>query len=241
MRSLGQNPTEHELTDMVNEVDADGNGTIDFPEFLTMMSRKMTDTDSEDELVEAFKVFDRDGSGTIDVKDLRHVMTNCGERMTDEEIDEMVGEADIDGRLDYNAFVKLMMSGDDSNDGTCYCPAVTSPQVTAPASSTGHPTPPIRTQLQALVLNQCADGHWELSTCLAMALGLSDFPAKPPMAVGSISDAGWATALALAFLRTAFKGLFEEWQILAQKAEMWLSAQTSSVAELVDVASVALK
>lgn len=36
-----QNPTEAELQDMVNEVDADGNGTIDFPEFLTMMARKM--------------------------------------------------------------------------------------------------------------------------------------------------------------------------------------------------------
>ena len=43
MRSLGQNPTEAE--DMINEVDADGNGTIDFPEFLTMMARKMKDTD----------------------------------------------------------------------------------------------------------------------------------------------------------------------------------------------------
>ena len=43
MRSLGQNPTEAELTDMVNEVDADGNGTIDFSEFLTMMARKMKD------------------------------------------------------------------------------------------------------------------------------------------------------------------------------------------------------
>merc|ERR1712042_239627 len=54
MRSLGQNPTEAELQDMINEVDADGNGTIDFPEFLTMMARKMKDTDSEEEIREAF-------------------------------------------------------------------------------------------------------------------------------------------------------------------------------------------
>eukprot|EP00955_Chlamydomonas_euryale_P029054 306381-Chlamydomonas_euryale.AAC.4 len=39
MRSLGQNPTEAELQDMINEVDADGNGTIDFPEFLTLMAQ----------------------------------------------------------------------------------------------------------------------------------------------------------------------------------------------------------
>ena len=37
---------------MINEVDADGNGTIDFPEFLTMMARKMKDTDSEEEIRE---------------------------------------------------------------------------------------------------------------------------------------------------------------------------------------------
>ena len=44
---------------MINEVDADGNGTIDFPEFLTMMARKMKDTDSEEEIREAFRVFDK--------------------------------------------------------------------------------------------------------------------------------------------------------------------------------------
>ena len=48
MRSLGQNPTEAELQDMINEVDANGNGTIDFPEFLTMMARQMKDTDDDD-------------------------------------------------------------------------------------------------------------------------------------------------------------------------------------------------
>jgi calmodulin len=46
MRSLGQNPTEADLQDMINEVDADGNGTIDFPEFLNLMARKMKVTGS---------------------------------------------------------------------------------------------------------------------------------------------------------------------------------------------------
>ena len=82
---------------MINEVDADGNGTIDFPEFLSLMARKMKDTDTEEELIEAFKVFDRDGNGLISAAELRHVMTNLGEKLTDEEVDEMIREADVDG------------------------------------------------------------------------------------------------------------------------------------------------
>lgn len=45
MRSLGRNPSEAELQDMTNEVDADGNGTIDFSEILFLMARKMKDTE----------------------------------------------------------------------------------------------------------------------------------------------------------------------------------------------------
>jgi Ca2+-binding EF-hand superfamily protein len=57
----------------------------------------MKDTDSEEEIREAFKVFDRDNNGFISAAELRHVMTSIGEKLTDEEVNEMIREADQDG------------------------------------------------------------------------------------------------------------------------------------------------
>ena len=111
MRSLGQNPTESELHEMINEVDPDGSGIIEFPEFLTMMVKKMKEGgDSDDEIREYFRVFDKDGNGFISAAELRHVMTTLGEKLTDEEVDEMIREADIngDGQVNYEEFVTMM-------------------------------------------------------------------------------------------------------------------------------------
>lgn len=73
-----------------------------------MMARKMKDTDSEEEIREAFRVFDKDGNGFISAAELRHVMTNLGEKLTDEEVDEMIREADIDGDGQVNYEGKRM-------------------------------------------------------------------------------------------------------------------------------------
>lgn len=110
MRSLGQQPTEAALKQMISEVDADGSGTIDFAEFLTLMSRKMKSADSQAEILEAFKVFDKDGSGKISADELRQVMNNLGEKLSDEEVSEMIREADTngDGEIDVKEFVKMM-------------------------------------------------------------------------------------------------------------------------------------
>jgi calmodulin len=112
MRSLGQNPSEAELQDMVNQVDLDGNGTIEFDEFLYMMSRQMRDGDTEEDIKAAFRVFDKDGDGKITTAELTHIMKNLGEPLTQEEVDEMIAQADTnkDGIIDYAEFVHLMLS-----------------------------------------------------------------------------------------------------------------------------------
>lgn len=90
-----------------------------------MMARKMKDTDSEEEIKEAFKVFDKDGNGFISSAELKHVMTNLGtwspavraaltapgEKLSENEVNEMIREADVDGdgQINYEEFVKVSL------------------------------------------------------------------------------------------------------------------------------------
>jgi calmodulin len=91
-------------------VDADGSGTIDFPEFIKMMANKVHDENSEEEIREAFRVFDKDGNGVITPAELKHVLQHIGEKLTEEEIDEMINDADMDGdgTINYEEFVFMM-------------------------------------------------------------------------------------------------------------------------------------
>lgn len=110
LENLGQKPTEEEIKDMMREVDADGNGEIDFDEFVTMMSQKMQSQDKDEEIKEAFKVFDRDGDGKISKHELYLVMKALGENLTEDEVEEMIKEADIngDGEIDFFEFKEMM-------------------------------------------------------------------------------------------------------------------------------------
>ncbi|GFR41102.1 hypothetical protein Agub_g1747 [Astrephomene gubernaculifera] len=112
MRSLGQNPTQADLEQMIREVDKDGSGTVEFQEFVLLMQRQQAVPDQEESLREAFKMFDRDGNGKISAQELKHVMTNLGEALTDEEVDDMIKEADVDndGMVNYEEFVRMMSS-----------------------------------------------------------------------------------------------------------------------------------
>ena len=112
MKSLGQKPTRAQLEAMVREIDADGDGAIDFPEFLTMMLRKMNEGDPERELRDVFTVFDKDQSGTISADELKSVMKVIGEKLTEQEIEDAIRLADTtgDGEVDYDEFIAFVLS-----------------------------------------------------------------------------------------------------------------------------------
>jgi len=101
---------ETDLRGMVKEVDQDGNGSIEFDEFLLMMARKLKATDGEEEMHHAFKVFDKNSDGFITFDELKHVMCSIGERLTDEEIEDMIKEADLNGdkKIDYKGKSKFL-------------------------------------------------------------------------------------------------------------------------------------
>merc|ERR1711971_267382 len=115
MRSMGQSPTEEELQEMIEEVDLNGNGTIEFSEFLSKMAGKMAFSPiSEKEIYDAFRVFDKDGNGFISPAELRYVMSKMGQVITDDEVDQMIQEADLDGdgQVNYREFVKMMTAAE---------------------------------------------------------------------------------------------------------------------------------
>ena len=114
MRALGLKPTEAEIQNTIDELDAAGSGTVDFPELLSLVARKQratSDTEANEELIEAFRAEDQDGSGFISAAGLRRAMTSLGEELTDGEVEEMIREAPVNGAglIDYKKFVKMMM------------------------------------------------------------------------------------------------------------------------------------
>merc|ERR1719152_307778 len=90
MRALGFEPKQEEIDKMVRDVDDDGSGSVDFPEFLDMMDHKILNRDPVEEINKAFKLFDDDNTGKVTFKNLKRVAKELGERLTDEELQEMI-------------------------------------------------------------------------------------------------------------------------------------------------------
>jgi len=95
---------------MISDIDKDGNGSIDFDEFLDMMTAKISDRDSKEDVSKVFALFDVENKGTITLKDLKRVAKELGETMTEAELAEMIerADSDADGNITVEDFFAIM-------------------------------------------------------------------------------------------------------------------------------------
>eukprot|EP00947_MAST-08B_sp_MAST-8B-sp1_P000093 g93.t1 len=115
MDTLGINATHEEIDLMINEIDDDNNGEIDFDEFVAVMSRKVNTTYTAEEVKNSFKLFERDGDGTghVNVKTLQEgLMRYTTKELTGEELSQLLAqlEPDAHGDINYVDYVNMMMS-----------------------------------------------------------------------------------------------------------------------------------
>ncbi|XP_035720898.1 caltractin-like [Vespa mandarinia] len=110
MRALGFEPKKEELKKLVADFDPDCLGKLSFEEFLNIMSVKMLEKDPKEEILRAFRLFDDDETGKISFKNLKRVARELGENLTDEELQEMIDEADKDGdgEISQEEFMRIM-------------------------------------------------------------------------------------------------------------------------------------
>mmetsp|Transcript_70134 Transcript_70134/g.131111 ORF Transcript_70134/g.131111 Transcript_70134/m.131111 type:complete len:608 (-) Transcript_70134:147-1970(-) len=113
LKTIGLAPSDHELKQMILEVDADGGDTIGWEEFLMMMSKSVPDAENQHKL--AFEFFDKSMVGSIDIEDFIETMKGMpgGEKFTMEELTTMFYQSKFENedyhRLTYKEFVKMLM------------------------------------------------------------------------------------------------------------------------------------
>ncbi|XP_064319524.1 centrin-1-like isoform X1 [Phalacrocorax carbo] len=110
VRALGCELGKEEMKRIISEFGEEGSGKLTFKSFLQVVTQKMAEPCLEKEILEAFRVFDCDGTGKISFENLKVVASELGEGITDEELQEMIDEADVDGdgEVDKQEFLRML-------------------------------------------------------------------------------------------------------------------------------------
>jgi len=111
MKKLGHNVSGDWLESIEDEIDQEGTGYINFDEFVEILRKKMQTDEDERELREIFRVLDKEKKGEVNVNELRWILKNLGDDLTEDDIDDMIADVDTDGSgwVDYEEFAKLML------------------------------------------------------------------------------------------------------------------------------------
>lgn len=112
LRALGLKPTGDQIHWLLDNMDSNGNGSIEFDELIDAVLPAMTPQTQvdQDQLMEVFRSFDRDGNGFITAAELAQSMAKMGHPLTFQELTEMFREADTDGDglISFSEFTSVM-------------------------------------------------------------------------------------------------------------------------------------
>jgi calmodulin len=116
LRAMGFRPSKEELKEILEEIDEDGSGEIEFGEFCQLCAKFLVEEPDEEtmkkELKEAFRVYDKEANGFITTDVLREIIAELDTRLTKDDLDGIIEEIDEDGSgtMDFDEFCQMMMS-----------------------------------------------------------------------------------------------------------------------------------
>jgi Ca2+-binding EF-hand superfamily protein len=110
MRALGFDVKKQEIRKIMQDLDKSVNEKLNYNEFLSIMTPKMSEKDTRDEILKIFRLFDEDQTGKISFRNLKKVALELGEGLSDDELHEMIEEADRDGDglINFDEFYRVM-------------------------------------------------------------------------------------------------------------------------------------
>jgi centrin-2/centrin-1 len=110
VRALGFEPRRDEIKKIIASLVKDDCETISLEQFVNLMSEKISEKGAREEILKAFRLFDDDQTGKISLSNLKRVAEELGESLTEEELKEMIEEADHDkdGEVNQEDFLRIM-------------------------------------------------------------------------------------------------------------------------------------
>merc|ERR1712070_1129904 len=115
LRALGYDPSKEDVEKLVSKFDSSKTGALDFSEYMDLLIDKMSENDTPEDIQLAFRQFDRANENVITFEDLKEVVKDLEEELTNEEIMEMItyfkAEGDDTKELSREEFFRIMRKG----------------------------------------------------------------------------------------------------------------------------------
>ena len=110
LRICGAAPSQQELEMIIHELEENNNNLISYDTYLAYYEKVLNNQDSEEDIINEFKQFDKKGNGTISEKDLRDLMKNYGNALSQNDIEDIIQEANVEnGYINITRFTKILL------------------------------------------------------------------------------------------------------------------------------------